>query len=104
MINIFSLLLLLFSSFLNAVDCFSAENIPRISKTESPMKIRETKSCKEYLSICERSCNDRGSLYKFQCTGQDFQPFDDHSFCQCADDISYNRSSKKDSIQVKLEN
>ena len=78
--------------------------VPRISRTDTPERIRESKSCREYLSICERSCKDRGEMFKFACIGQDFQPFEDHSRCTCADDLYARREApKQEQIQVKRE-
>ena len=78
--------------------------VPRISRTDAPERIRESKSCREYLSICERSCKDRGEMFKFACIGQDFQPFEDHSRCTCADDLYARRNvPKQEQIQVKQE-
>ena len=78
--------------------------VPRISRTDTPQKIRESKSCREYLSICERSCRDRGDMFKFACIGQDFQPFEDHSRCTCADDLFARREApRQEQIQVKQE-
>nr|WP_321467271.1 hypothetical protein [uncultured Desulfobulbus sp.] len=62
--------------------------VPRTSSTSALLRKRELKSCREYLSICERSCEYRGSMFKFQCIGQEFQPYQDHFRCQCADDLS----------------
>jgi hypothetical protein len=78
--------------------------VPRISRTDPPQKIRESKSCREYLTICERSCKERGEMFKFACIGQDFQPFEDHSRCTCADDLFARREvAKQAQIQVKQE-
>lgn len=78
--------------------------VPRISRTDAPERIRESKSCQEYLSICERSCKDRGEMFKFACIGQDFQPFEDHSRCTCADDLYARREApKQEQIPVKQE-
>ncbi|MDD2467131.1 MAG: hypothetical protein PHI97_24340 [Desulfobulbus sp.] len=124
MLNLFSILLLIFTSFLNT--CFADEPsspapavssnephytvtpkeyvVPRAASTEAPLRVRESKSCGEYLITCERSCKDRGSLFKFQCIGQDFQPYADHSRCTCADDLfARGESAKQDQIQVKRE-
>ncbi len=76
--------------------------VPTITRTEPPQRIRESKSCREYLTICERSCVDRGDMFKFACIGQDFQPFEDHSRCTCADDLFTRREVAKQ-IQVKRE-
>lgn len=76
--------------------------VPRISRTDTPQRIRESKSCREYLSICERSCKDRGEMFKFACIGQDFQPFEDHFRCTCADDLYARREApRQEQIQVK---
>ena len=78
--------------------------VPTITRTDPPEKIRESKSCREYLTICERSCKDRGEMFKFACIGQDFQPFEDHSRCTCADDLYARREvPKQEQIQVKQE-
>ena len=76
--------------------------VPRISRTDAPERIRQSKSCREYLSICERSCKDRGEMFKFACIGQDFQPFEDHSRCTCADDLYARREApRQEQVQVK---
>jgi hypothetical protein len=80
--------------------------VPRISSTDAPLRKRDSKSCREYLTICERSCKERGTLFKFQCIGQDFQPFEDHSRCQCADDLYSQQIARKEPtepVQVKEE-
>ncbi|MBM9615277.1 hypothetical protein JWJ90_13415 [Desulfobulbus rhabdoformis] len=78
--------------------------VPRISSSTAPLRKRISKSCHEYLNICERSCKERGSLFKFQCIGKDFQPFQDHSRCICADDLQYqrrgSRSEQVSSVQL----
>ncbi|MGD9817148.1 MAG: hypothetical protein AB7V04_00465 [Desulfomonilaceae bacterium] len=74
--------------------------VPRISSTDAPLRKRVSKSCREYLTICERSCKERGTLFKFQCIGKDFQPFQDHSFCQCSDDLFVQRHSSSKNIHV----
>ena len=80
--------------------------VPRISSTDAPLRKRVSKSCREYLTICERSCKERGTMFKFQCIGKDFQPFQDHSRCQCADDMYYQQLARKQQaelVQVKEE-
>lgn len=127
MFNIFQLLIIILFSFLNTNTSFSSDEqpqppkdlnfpvaskdttpkeyvVPRTAKTESLEKIRESKSCEEYLSICKRSCKERGSMFKFQCIGQEFQPFEDHSRCTCADDLySRRQAPRQEQIQVKQE-
>ncbi len=76
--------------------------VPTITRTDAPQRIRESKSCREYLTICERSCADRGDMFKFACIGQEFQPFEDHYRCTCADDLFARREVAKQ-IQVKRE-
>ncbi len=78
--------------------------VPRISRTDPLMRKRDSKTCHEYLAICERSCRERGSLFKFQCIGKDFQPFQEHFRCICADDLLVQRATlqKANSIQVKV--
>lgn len=126
MLNILILFFLIFTSFLNTAHSESSTSsipttnnsysvndgpttpkeyvVPRISKTHALERIRESKSCREYLSICERSCKDRGDMFKFACIGQEFQPFEDHSRCTCADDLYARREApKQEQIQVKQE-
>lgn len=69
--------------------------VPYVTKTDPLMRRRESKSCREYLALCERSCRERGTLFKFQCIGQDFQPFQDHFRCTCADDLYVQRQSPR---------
>ncbi|MDD2466670.1 MAG: hypothetical protein PHI97_21945 [Desulfobulbus sp.] len=73
--------------------------VPRIASTDAPLRHRNAKSCRQYLTSCEKSCSERGSLFKFQCIGQDFQPFDDHFHCTCADDLF----ARGDSSSLKTE-
>ena len=61
--------------------------VPRIVSTSVLSHRGKPKSCLEYLSICELSCNNRGGMFKFRCIGRDFQPFQDHFSCICADQI-----------------
>jgi hypothetical protein len=70
--------------------------VPRVSSTDAPLRHRNAKSCGQYLSLCERSCSERGSLFKFQCIGQEFQPFDDHFRCQCGDDAFQHVAKKEE--------
>lgn len=100
MLNFLALLFLIFSTFLNADVSYA--QFPHESKQSAKMNIRESKTCKEYLSICENSCKDRGTIFKFQCIGQDFQPFQEHSFCQCGDDI-FRQTPKVEQISIKQE-
>lgn len=121
MFNFFLFLFLIFSSFLNTVhaetnppsgpNSFSVQTttttpkeyvVPYTTKSEAQEKIKESKSCREYLAICERSCKERGDMFKFQCIGKDFQPFEDHSRCTCADDL-YSRIDSSRKIQIKTE-
>ena len=69
---------------------FLQGSFPHISRTDAPMRIKEAKPCREYLALCERSCRERGDMFKFTCIGQDFQPYDDHFRCQCFDDLTGN--------------
>ncbi len=126
MLSLFLLFWLIFTSFLNTCHAEPADPapvvsnnneprytvtpkeyvVPRATTTDARIRIRDSKSCGEYLSICERSCKDRGALFKFQCIGQDFQPYNDHSRCICADDLfarSESAALKQDQIQVKRE-
>lgn len=66
--------------------------VPRIARTDPPLKIRESKPCREYLSICERSCKERGNLVRFSCMEKDFQPTENKRFnCQCFDDLGLSK-------------
>jgi len=72
--------------------------VPRISSMSAPLRRTNPKSCREYLSICERSCKERGSLFKFQCIGQEFQPFQQHYSCICAEELESSRNQKISSM------
>ncbi|ADW16588.1 hypothetical protein Despr_0406 [Desulfobulbus propionicus DSM 2032] len=61
---------------------------PYTTTTSPSMRIKQAKPCREYLAICERSCAERGDMFRFVCIGQDFQPFDEHFRCQCGDDLT----------------
>ncbi len=74
--------------------------VPRIAKTDMPLRTHQPKPCREYLAICERSCEHRGDMFKFQCIGKEFQPFQNHFRCQCADDL-YQGATQP--LQVKVE-
>ncbi len=78
----------------------SEYTVPRIAKTDMLLRTHQSKSCREYLAICERSCEHRGDMFKFQCIGKDFQPFQNHFRCQCADDLNQGSTQP---IQVKVE-
>ena len=71
--------------------------VPRVSSTDAPLRHRNAKSCRQYLTVCEKSCNERGSLFKFQCIGQEFQPYEEHFRCQCSDDVASSLATKKGS-------
>jgi len=71
--------------------------VPRVALTDAPLRHRNPKSCRQYLTDCEKSCTERGSMFKFQCIGQDFQPFQDHYRCQCSDDVASTIAIKKGS-------
>ncbi len=73
--------------------------VPRIAKTDMPLRARQSKTCREYLAICERSCQHRGDMFKFQCIGKEFQPFQNHFRCQCADDLNQGSTQP---LQVKV--
>jgi len=75
--------------------------VPRVSSTDAPLRHRNAKSCRQYLTVCEKSCNDRGSLFKFQCIGQEFQPFDEHFRCQCGDD-AFQQVARKEEHKPEL--
>ncbi len=74
--------------------------VPRISSTDAPLRHRNAKTCGQYLSLCERSCSERGSLFKFECIGQDFQPFQDHFRCQCGDEAFRQVAKKEDNPAI----
>ncbi len=67
---------------------------PHIAETSAQLRTLEHKSCREYLTICERSCAEMGGMLRFSCIGQEFQPFDRHFLCKCADDFNL------DAIQI----
>jgi hypothetical protein len=69
---------------------FLQGGFPYVAHTDAPLRIKPAKPCREYLTLCERSCRDRGDMFRFVCIGQDFQPYDDHFRCQCFDDLTGN--------------
>ena len=77
--------------------------VPQITSTDSPLRHRNAKSCRQYLTVCEKSCSERGSLFKFQCIGQEFQPYEEHFRCQCGDDAFQQVARKEDKPEPKNE-
>jgi len=75
---------------------------PYTSRTDAPMKMRPVKSCREYLSTCEKSCADRGNVFRFSCIGPDFQPYSDHSRCQCGEDAFLQVSGAQGQSKVVI--
>lgn len=44
------------------------------------------KSCREYLTTCEKSCSNRGDMFRFLCLGQQYNPDSERYRCQCGDE------------------
>ena len=84
------LALLCFGFYLNTAHGQARDEIhsnwPHASTGYSGRIPPPSKTCREYLSLCERSCSDRGDLYRFQCLGKGFQPDAQRYRCQCGDD------------------
>ena len=59
---------------------------PSIRSTEPPRQYEPAKSCREYLTVCEKSCTSRDGLYRFLCLGQSFNPGSERYRCQCGDE------------------
>jgi len=82
--------------------------VPRVSSTDAPLRHRNAKSCRQYLTVCEKSCSERGSMFKFQCIGQEFQPYEEHFRCQCGDDafqqVARNEERKTETQQEATKN
>jgi hypothetical protein len=62
------------------------DGFPSIRSTEYPKHIEPAKSCGQYLTVCEKSCSNRGDLFRFLCLGQGFNPESQRYRCQCGDD------------------
>ena len=61
---------------------------PRIAGSYTGKIPPPSKSCREYLTICQNSCRDRGEMFRFLCLGQGFNPDSERYRCQCGDDIT----------------
>ena len=61
--------------------------VPRHARTDAPARYQEVKPCKEFLTICQKSCADRGDMYRFTCTGETFASFSQRYRCQCGDEL-----------------
>lgn len=108
MLNILTFIILIISSFLNCSIAFSEDKslkdftVSRNSRTDTILRLQDSKHCTEYLSICEKSCIDRGDMFKFCCIGKNFQPFEQHYLCICGDDIFVRKEfSKQEHTPVK---
>lgn len=61
--------------------------VPRVAGTDAPIRYQEAKPCGDLLALCQRSCKERGSMYRFTCLGEDFASFNQRYRCQCADEL-----------------
>jgi hypothetical protein len=82
---------LLYMLFLIAGLCLNqahGEQIPYIIHTDpTPRPVQPSRTCKEYLNICEQSCKDRGKMARFLCLGADFNVWKQNRYnCECFDD------------------
>jgi hypothetical protein len=59
---------------------------PRIAGSYTGKIPPPSKSCQDYLTICEKSCTNRGEMFRFLCLGQGFNPDSERYRCQCADE------------------
>lgn len=91
---VISMMGLWISSSLNTAH---GEQLPYISKTDSPQKTKPSSSCSEYLHICESSCSRRGDMYRFLCLGPTFQALEQYR-CQCGDE-AFRQVAKKEQRQ-----
>ena len=64
----------------------SQGGFPSIRSTEPPRQYEPAKSCREYLSVCEKSCTSRDGIYRCLCLGQSFNPGAERYRCQCGDE------------------
>jgi hypothetical protein len=62
--------------------------VPRVSSFTGLSKQRIPRDEHDLLQICINSCKERGSMYSFQCFGQQFQPFKKQYRCICYDDLN----------------
>ncbi len=62
------------------------EGFPYEKHIDAPRAIQPALSCKQYLEICDSSCNHRGGMFRFVCLGKDFNPDLDRYRCQCGDE------------------
>lgn len=69
---------------------------PRISVSYTGKVPPPSKSCREYLTICEKSCTSRGDMFRFLCLGQGFNPDSERYRCQCADDLTASQVVTKE--------
>jgi len=91
---VISMIGLWISSSLNTAH---GEQLPYISKTDSPQKTKPSSSCSEYLHICESSCSRRGDMYRFLCLGPTFQALEQYR-CQCGDE-AFRHVAKREQRQ-----
>jgi hypothetical protein len=59
---------------------------PSIRSTEAPRQVEPRKSCREFLTICEKSCINREGIFRFTCLGPDFNTSFELNRCQCGDE------------------
>ena len=71
---------------------------PSIRSTDPPRQYEPAKSCREYLSVCEKSCTSRDGIYRFLCLGQSFNPGAERYRCQCGDEAFAPTSINSDHI------
>jgi len=65
-----------------------------IQYIDHPRPLETALSCREYLSTCEKSCANRGGLFRFLCVGMNFNPDLDRYRCQCGDQAFEARAPK----------
>jgi len=98
----FALGALLIICFGNLHTIYGAQ-FPYTSHIDPPQKMKPSRSCGEYLTICEASCSRRGDMYRFLCLGPDFTQGPEQYRCQCGDDAFRQVAKKEDKPESKEE-
>jgi len=85
----FLLFMLFFPGSIFAVEPYKGDNggFPSSAPGGITGRIPEPgKPCREYLSVCEKSCTHRGDMFRFLCLAPGFNPDSQRYRCQCGDE------------------
>ena len=52
-------------------------------------------TCQQYLTVCEKSCADRGGLFRYACWGPSYDIIHAPYQCLCQDDLNLLKQVKK---------